>query len=742
MIEIKTLEQHASDPRVKDIPWSVFSDTVYFNSRRDMEQDNTLLHVALAQGRVSAAQYLLSLPEVRPPVIRQIATDQNDAPDNSPPTANAMRLYQLSNKMTPSGSGSYVCPVDMTPEFFTDYASQARTDGQPHAALLCHLLSSRKGIMKLFAMLQQGLGITYTGCNDTWLVKCLRDAGALYQSGTVSPEEQTVFDAFINQLDAHCSPDAGSLSDSQLPDFFHANLLIFFIGKYVLPDNKWMDNSHKKTQTVWRNVLADGALVEADYYYTLMKITEFQIDRGVFVEFAINRIFSDDDEQAKAQSLFILDKYAEKTQNRHTRSIACRIAACMARDVLNSNFSQNLDDIAALNAAYLSRNYASIYGRSELETFSVALFIKVAGLLANRFKQYAFLDVLIALSKKAEAVFYSNDFPPFDCHLMYRPGITISLKGVHSVGTEHGMFQDALNDIIKLFSSPAEFGLFFASLEEKLKSRLAHVPVVPSRLLQSNITLFHQSFPGQETMDWYLALSPEQRKLNQALHLTLLEMEQAQGYNLAFGQDDDGVMRFYGFIPGEYANNIVLSRHLFKESRLYLAGNYHGENSHRIQKAAVDFFCEQGLVRLPTGASVYDLLAYIIKNGLWGEMFDHFDSEFGCPHYVMSWLRHAAQFPNLQKAAVFGFCKSMNKFMQTLPAENNPGSYERVFITQMCYGERFSTATPKVTPDTIAAPVYKYVTDKNGLLLWASYGKNKKPAVPGEPETHACRSQI
>ena len=710
----------------------------------DDKEPNGLLQLALTRKNISMAKCLLSLPAVR-----ALAKEQNYYQKENTPSIFAIeayankcdeqawtgvndlessmdedciyRLYQMSKTMIMSEPGRFVCPESATLTFFQGYSRCAREAPLYHSEVLSHLFSSRYGLMKLFALLRQGLCISYAGNDHQKQVDRFHWDGQKFNRTPENQKEQQDFECFSKHLDTFITPNASNIIDAKATDFFHAALLKNFINTYIHFDQTLLSNTTKTAKEAWYNLLKEGNFQGSEYFYILMRIGGFQLYQENFKMFARNDFFNQSAAQTRAICDFFLNRYTDKFKDTNTSERSSKIAANMAKKLLKNNFSLNIDDIKAYHLIYRLKIDYNISELKQLKALSMAYFIKLAGLLAIRFEQYAFLDVLIQLSKELGPVYRYYNALSLNQHLMPHPGIAVSMGKMSTNMINHGEFQNALTDILSLFHSPEQMDEFCTFLDNKLK--LQHVPSIPSELIQKSIHFFEISYLGKDAYDWYLSLTSEQRKLNQALHLVLLEWERENGYNLEKESTGDVVPRFYGFVDSDYANNLLLAGYLFKESPNYLPGILHGVNSHRIQWAIITFYIARGIIRLPEGKTVHDLLAYVINNKLWSELVDSFHGDFRGPHFVASWLR-ASKYPNIQKAMIMGDCKRIDKFLQSLPTENNPWNYERLIMMQSCFEEQFSTMLPRIKPDNTPFPMQKYSTNDNGLLDWGVYTKD------------------
>ncbi|RUR16430.1 hypothetical protein ELY21_13130 [Legionella sp. km535] len=708
-------------------------------------QPNGLLRLALSERKISLAKCLLCLPAVRElakaenyykaeiPSCFAIETFSNKCDEQRWNGINDLerstdedcifRLYLMTKTMVLSKPGHFACPESATNDFFDHYAHCAREDEHYHGRVITYLFSSHYGVMKLFVLLNQGLCISYVGNNHQECRNQIHGVGYRFNRGMVSQEEHHNFECFSNHLDFLINTD----SRVEVLDYFHAALIKHYINTYIFPGSKPSFIMAKKPKEVWFDMVANGNFLVLEYLYVLMRIGGVPLYSENFKRFTFSRFFDQSVTQARKECDYLLDIYTDKFDDICIQSCASKIATGMAKELLIEDFSLNLKKIKTYQIIhkYAQKSYGR-WDREQLNALSMAKFIKLAGLLALRFEHYTFFDVLLQLSKDLGPVYRYYNTQYLNQGLMSIPGISISQGELSFRIDKLGEFQNTWTDIVTLFRSPEIMEPFWVFLEGKIEPKIKHVPDIPNELKHNNIHFFEISYPGQTTMDWYLSLSTEQRKLNQALHLTLLELERENGFNLERESTGDVVPRFHGFVDSEYANNLLLSGYLFKECSKYLPGILHGENGHRLQWAAISFFIQQGTIRLPEGKNVHDFLSYVIKNNLWTTLVDHYECNFGGPHFIASWLRNTSQYPSLQKAMVIGYCNRMNKFLQNLPNENNAWNYERLILLQSCFEEQFATQLPRIKMEEIRHPMKKFFADSNGILLWGVYDKAKR----------------
>ncbi|CAM2909814.1 hypothetical protein [Legionella worsleiensis] len=714
------------------------------------KRPNGLLRLALSEKNITMSQCLLTLPAVRQLAKAEqyyqtelaacfdlaafahqcdeqqwcgIEDWMNGSNDDC-----IFRLYQMTKTMVMAEPGYYVCPETASSEFFKNYAVCAVDDEIFHRQLISYLLSSYQGLMKLFVLLNGGLLICYAKHDLQQYINLYRAAGRDFRLGTSDKDEELNFEIFLQHLDFFQNPN----NCKNPVDFFHAALIKCFINTYISPYNTESYFMWDKYRQFWYDMLPKGNYLILKYWYVLMRIGGFQIYHDNFRSFTHDRFFQQNDSQAYGECAFILDRYTDKCDDHYIQSTTSKIAAGITKKLVKHDFMFERLDVMGYLYSFRSVYKKSYKGSSQdwdynkIKALAIAKFIKVAGLVAWRFKKFAFLDVLLQLSKEFGPVYRYYNTPTLNQGLMSIPGISFFNGDQISRVYQHGEFQNTWDDIRSLFRSTENMNEFWLFLDKKIETKIQHVPSVPTDLIKDAIHFFEMSYPGQSTMDWYLSLRPDQVKLNQVLHLTLLELEREHGFNLDRESTGDVVPRFHGFVDSDYANTLLLSRYLFKECSKYLPGILHGENSHRYQWAAICYFIAKGTIRLPEGKNVHDFVTYVIHNRLWTELVDFYGSNFGSPHFVSSWLRNASQFPNLQKAVIIGFCNRINKFMKTLSFEYNILTYERLILMQSCFEQQFSTKLPRIKEDTISYPMKKSNADSNGILFWGVYSKEKK----------------
>lgn len=654
----------------------------------------------------------------------------------------------------------------VSPSFLIEYAMTAKQDGSLHAHLIETLCSSQFGITILFELLSYdfripivshnaapvtdtGFCLYYSEKDEFGIVKTIKNK---FKEMAKAPGFliYPYFITFLNKIDALLDQEPATLPQHQLMSWFHAGFLRIYINKYLLNHNDPRVQIDHKLFSFFKMLMFSDNLETIKYLHKLVSACNWHFFSLQFSMFGYPGFYLQTMEQSKASSLYILDKCIEfpelHTSNKDNMfAQALAIAAKTVRYFLINDFDFNFQNgrvllkLSRVARKEASRLALSKDSRSQISIMATPFIIKAAGLLANRFGHNQFIDnFLIRESRLIFPAYRYNTVP--ERAFEFQKGYPLWFN--HSIQKPAGDFHDSIEVIESIFTSTGTFELFWKFLNEKIANKLEHLPAVPKSLYKrGTIRFFEESYPAQNTMDWYLSLSPEKRKMHQALHLALLELEQLDGYNIPTNSTDDGVPRFYGAVPHKSADLCLINRLLFKESSKDIRGIRHGVESHRIQWAAIRFFIKAGIIPLPANKTPHDLLEHIVTNDLWMPMFDSPETSYRSPMFLMSWLRHAPQYEALQKAAVFSFCKSMHKLLEYYQSRNIHRSYENLITTQACFDEQLHSNLPSITRQELSGyREYEGEASKDGVVNWSYYMKPRLTMFGTAPSASSSSS--
>ena len=603
-----------------------------------------------------------------------------------------------------------------------------------HTFILQKLLSREVGILVLLQLIEKGLILfnsTYYPRNLTG--EAIKTAGEILglKSRTGHITE------FITPQKLLAITTSNLENDNEIDAFYTDSFLVTFINKYLFKNEEASKELIDKQENHILALLDANQVVKASQYFTIAQFTGLSYNSATDLTF-FSTITSGDFAALKRKYQFILDHYKLADAKKF---YACRYIAVQVIIILfERNFYCNEDEITNL----IVQQYKAIpeverlHDKSSFLEYTLHAVIQLASIIAPRLGKAANLSPFINLSKKADSILRIYTRIPNEIEISNDPAIDLKkcypvIQKISEITVQEEYFKVTLKQIDQLFSSSLKLAPFFNYLNRQLSKQISHLPDLPASCIENKIKLFDMSFPSGEGFRWWSTLPAEQKSLHQAMHLTLLELENRAGYNLPYPDGTEGVPRFYGFIPPERVYTLVTQeKRIFKESSYFFPGIIHGIDAHRLQLAALRFFIDNKTIVLPPEKNVHDLITYIFDKELWPDIFDSVGTLFMSPHYLMTYLRNASQYEALQKYAVFNFFKSIQKAIHMNCSFLN---YEQLVLIQSAHDENFlDFSQENLFINWLQVSGHKVdFKEQNGLLWSATYFK--KPGYKQTPKS-------
>ncbi|MGQ3892864.1 hypothetical protein [Legionella sp. CNM-4043-24] len=627
------------------------------------------------------------------------------------------------------------------------YESSARKNIEQHAQLVKLLLSSPRGLAILIQLVENGFTVFYPDTDHSIVHNYIKQATDL------PPEDIGEFFTYLQQnpemtsgLIKTATGDVDFKEKRNTAVYFHAGFILAILEKNIFRSAAMAYMIRNRQYTIFKILIQTEQFISADQNFQLFLAGGTyspKISLKILPEFTRT-----DPALLQKKYMVWLDKCG--TIVKENASLYEIIAIRAAKDLLLADFQMSKDELFAsieehYNVACPPGSVIDVLLSQTIKEFAKHTCLKLSGSMAAHLLKSGFYSTLIESAKELKLCFDIVNYPdqPESGELKYKAD-SYHLFASNVRYAQPGRFTQAIVQIEQIFGSKKLFEPFLKELEQNLASRLPCKVPVDYHCTYGTIQLFNVNAPGINGFNWWLNLPNHQKKMFQAMHLLLLDLENIDGYNLPEPDGSEGVPRFHGFIPKEEANTTITAGFkLFKEDSRALESALHGIESHRIQFAALRYFIRTGQITLPPGAAIHDLLTFIVDNNLWGSLFDGFGTNFNSPHYLMSYLRNADDLPALQQYAHFNLFSVMKKTMDLHGIDYNEG-YEQLLMLQLCAGSDFKShlsSEPFLNWFKTSGHTGTPAPHQSTSGWYCIFRKNRKQA-PSAPSSSTCDTAV
>lgn len=615
------------------------------------------------------------------------------------------------------------------------HSELAQSDDAAHLKRVTFLLSHVVGVCILLQLTRNGFLMIRKA--EDWQ-QARESSKALYK--VVTKGDMKVFErsegVYSLLSDIHLDNDA---ADAVLLRNFQS----YFLLQRIMSSGENIPDNMRKHLITW---LKKGRLYLAERCFPLL----FALESPFFREWAVvEDLFfnvtnaSCDNAMQSRIYQFVLERYEpfELSISRLHKMVAAQTACAFLCGAFQSGPEALLQLLAANARKCFEDNPVErldVPEQDHLE-FAKHYLVQMGIFMATRLKSKQGLVTLATLSQTLRPVYkprmqalsseqYEREWVD-TVAMLYAAKSSVCLPVRDTAMDYSGLFTDTITDLRALLKSGSLFQRFLRYLDEQLAPDMAHLAPIEAH---GTLQLFQINVPDYQALQQWRNRPDGQRSVNRAMNRLLLRLENADGYNLPSDTGLEQVPRLCGFVPEKIVNALLTERkQLFRESSRNIISVLHGIDSHRIQLAALRFFAHFGRVRMPEGKHLHDVLTHIVKHDLWNHLFDHYDSDYGTPHYLMCYLRNSPKFPSLHRYANLRFCSAMSKILELYQLTDlDETGYNALLLAHMAYGNYFETSLSLATIKSwLQEARHPYREYYSGSGVWCAMYRKERPVA-------------